>query len=74
LCCSRTCNHPQEELAKFGYRLERKIERFKESCYIFDDMLEPIVKKIVISGKTNPSFFTKIKCLDFVFSSSGNVH
>jgi hypothetical protein len=22
-------NHPQEELAKFGYKLERKVENFK---------------------------------------------
>jgi hypothetical protein len=27
--------HPQEELAKFGYRPERKVEKIYESCYIF---------------------------------------
>jgi hypothetical protein len=24
LCCSQTCNDPQEDLAKFGYKLNRK--------------------------------------------------
>jgi hypothetical protein len=35
LCYSHIGDHSQEELAKFGYRLARKIETFKESCYIF---------------------------------------
>jgi hypothetical protein len=26
--------HPKEELAKFGYRSEKKVERNEESCYI----------------------------------------
>ncbi len=26
---SHTCNHPQEELAKFGYTSERKVKKFK---------------------------------------------
>jgi hypothetical protein len=25
LLCRHTCDHPQEEIAKFGYRLERKV-------------------------------------------------
>jgi len=27
-------SQPQEELAKFGYRPERKVENFKNICYI----------------------------------------
>ncbi len=27
-------DHPEEELLKFGYRSERKVELKKESCYI----------------------------------------
>jgi hypothetical protein len=37
-----TGDHPQEELAKFGYRSERKVEQFKNhAIYIY--ILEPIV-------------------------------
>jgi hypothetical protein len=27
-------NHPQKDFAKFGYKLERKVEKFRKSCYI----------------------------------------
>jgi hypothetical protein len=29
LWCRHTCNHPQEEIVKFGYKLERRIWKFK---------------------------------------------
>jgi hypothetical protein len=32
--CSHSGDHPQEELAKFGYKTERKIGKLWESCYI----------------------------------------
>ncbi len=32
--CSQPANHPQEELAKFGYRVERNFKKINESCYI----------------------------------------
>jgi hypothetical protein len=32
--CHHTGNHPQEELAKFGYKSERKVEKFKIPAYI----------------------------------------
>jgi hypothetical protein len=31
LGCSHTGDHPQEEVAKFGYKSEKKVEKFKES-------------------------------------------
>jgi hypothetical protein len=30
----QSSNHPQKDLAKFGYKLERKVEKFRKSCYI----------------------------------------
>jgi hypothetical protein len=33
LWCSHIGDHAQEDLAKFGYR-QRKVEQYKESCYI----------------------------------------
>jgi hypothetical protein len=34
---------PQEELARFGYILEMKVEKFKNSAIFFANLLEPIV-------------------------------
>ncbi len=35
LLCSQTGNHPQEDLAKYGYRLDMKVDLKKnESLYI----------------------------------------
>jgi hypothetical protein len=33
LWCSHTGDHPQEKLAKFGYKSEKKVKKNKESCY-----------------------------------------
>jgi hypothetical protein len=39
---SHSCNHPQEEeLAKFVYRLERKVEKFKNSAIFWWLVEEP---------------------------------
>jgi hypothetical protein len=35
LLCNHTGNHPQEELAKFGYRSERKVKKFKNPAIIW---------------------------------------
>jgi hypothetical protein len=44
LMSSHTSDHPQEEFSQIWlYMLERKVEKFKESCYIFGELLEPIV-------------------------------
>jgi hypothetical protein len=34
-CGRHTGNQPQEKLAKFGYRLERKVEKFKYCSYTY---------------------------------------
>jgi hypothetical protein len=46
--------HPQEELAKFGYKSERKIENFK-SVAIFLQPSGTYCLKMVISGKKTNS-------------------
>jgi hypothetical protein len=40
--CHHTGYHPQEELAKFGYRSERKVEIKKKSCLSIGDLLKLI--------------------------------
>jgi len=40
---SHTGYHQQEELAKFGYKSERKLERIKDLTDILGSLLEPIV-------------------------------
>jgi hypothetical protein len=39
---NHTGYHPQEELAKFGYMLEQKVNNLRVFLFFFD-MLEPIV-------------------------------
>jgi hypothetical protein len=34
LWCCQTGNHPQEDLAKFGYIPNMKVEKFKKPSYI----------------------------------------
>jgi hypothetical protein len=38
-----TGNHPQEELAKFGYRSERKVKKFKNAVIFLATCLEPSI-------------------------------
>jgi hypothetical protein len=47
-----TGNHAQEELAKFGYRSERKVENF-ENPSIFWHPLKTYCLNMTISGKKN---------------------
>jgi len=36
LLCSHNGDPPDEELAKFGYRLETKVDKLLKSCYILE--------------------------------------
>jgi hypothetical protein len=44
LWCSQSDDHSQNDLAKFGYILEMKVERKTESFYILGYLLELIIK------------------------------
>jgi hypothetical protein len=64
LQCSHTSSHPQQELAKFGYWSERKVEFF---IRILLNILEPICLNMAISdlfslksGDFDAFFCTKI--------------
>jgi len=39
-----TSNHPQKELAKFGYTSEMKVEKLKNPVIFFGNLLELIVQ------------------------------
>jgi hypothetical protein len=39
LQCSYIGHHPQKELTKFGYRSDRKVERFKNPVIYFGNLL-----------------------------------
>jgi hypothetical protein len=47
LWCSHTVHHPQEELAKFGYRSEMKVENFKNSAIFWPPVRTYCLKTIV---------------------------
>jgi hypothetical protein len=40
LGCSHIGDHPQEDLAKFGFRTYMKIKKFEQSFYIIGYLLE----------------------------------
>jgi hypothetical protein len=44
LWCSQTGDHPQEEIAKFGYMSERKVPTLQESSYILTTCWNPLSK------------------------------
>ncbi len=60
--CSQSGDHSKNNLAKFGYILDRKVERKKESLYILGYLLELIIKIwqfgffILRSNKFGPFF------------------
>ncbi len=73
LWCSHTCEiiH-KRELAKFGYRLERKVEQFMNPAIYFGDLLEPTVQKWQLYQKQNSSNFVDFgtfffSCFSFFF-------
>jgi hypothetical protein len=43
ITCRHIGDHPQEELAKFGYSSQRKVIIFSRTLLYFGDLLEPIV-------------------------------
>jgi hypothetical protein len=43
LQCNQTCNHPQEDLAGFGYRRDMKVKILRILLY-FGYLLEPVVE------------------------------
>ncbi len=70
LWCSCTGNHPQEELVKFGYKLEKKVENFSNPaifwqpartsvCVCVCVCLHEILKKKILWH----FFFTKMPCM-----------
>jgi len=68
-----TGDHPQEELAKFGYRSERKVEQFKNhAIFIFWNLLSKYdnfrKKNSSNSGDFGTFFFTKNLSMGFFFS------
>jgi len=44
LWCSQSGHHPENDLAKFGYMLDMKVEKKSESFYILGYLLEFIIK------------------------------
>jgi hypothetical protein len=86
LSCSYIGNHPQEGLAKFGYRSKRKVENNK-NCAIFWWLARTYCLNMVISEffflplnlATLVHFFFSQKSfvwvtLDLFLSSSGKIH
>jgi hypothetical protein len=69
LWCNHTDNHPQEELAKFGYNSERKVEIFKNCTTFWQligtycpwpedtilEFLEPDTPTVVVCLSVHPS-------------------
>jgi len=63
LWCSQNDDQPQEDLAKFKYRLHMKVKEISRLLYIFAYMLEPnreilrffkkIVKIFLLGGEKN---------------------
>ncbi len=64
LWCSQNDDHPQEDLAKFQYRLRMKVKEISRLLYIFAYMLEPnreisrffkkFVKIFLLGGEKKP--------------------
>jgi hypothetical protein len=52
LCYSQSGNHPQECIAKFGYKLNVKVIFFKNSSYSFGYLLESLFRNLAIFLKT----------------------
>ncbi len=72
LCCSDTGNHPQEELAKFGYLSERKVENFKNPTIFQQLFAETYCLNMASSEKTFSlgnfgTFFPQKFTLDIFF-------
>ncbi len=44
LCRMVTGSHPEEGLAKFGYRPDMQVEHFKNLLLWFGYLMEPVVK------------------------------
>jgi len=40
--------HPYEELAKFGYNRDTKVNKFKHTFVFFGSLLEPNIKNLAI--------------------------
>jgi hypothetical protein len=65
---AHTSDHPQEGLAKFGYKSERKVENFKNPT-IISQLVANYCQSMAISGKKKfPKsfwhfFFTIILCI-----------
>jgi hypothetical protein len=59
---SQTGNHPQEDLAKFGYRPDVKVEKIQNLSYIFGTCLEPVAElwQFKILEQIKAKSFTKI--------------
>jgi hypothetical protein len=54
---SQTGSHPQEDLAKFGYRPDVKVKKIKNLSYVVE------LWQFKILGQIKAKSFTKILCM-----------
>jgi hypothetical protein len=62
--------HPQEELAKFGYRPERKVEKFMNRAIYFGDLFWNLLSKFNNFIKKNPFFGRQLWYFFFLLQKS----